>query len=545
MENNLLTEKWLTVVSRQGDKRKVSLPELFSELERNDVADFPALLPHQRGPFHVFLVQLACHALETSGAAEHLPDPTPEEPWKLLGQHSPDEWQQMIRGIVPGYFEQFPNDEPWCLITNDLSKPAFMQCPVAQNSWGDYKAVIHPDDLDLLIASKNFGIKSGTLQNAQTEDWFFALISLQTNCGYGGAGYYACSRQNGSCASRPIFTLQYTTSPCARWGRNVRVILEKYDNEEFDSLNRNALFAPERLGKRLLWLDPWDGRASYRLDELHPLFIEISRRVRAVKNSDKILFRQATSKCARIENDTDQTGGYLGDPWEPTVIEKKKIKVFGSKTSYAHIANILADSNDCRKPLLLHWHEGIDPENEMSLWYSMVMKGQCVTDGYTEKVIPIDVQNMIVIETFFAVSSAMIDLAGTAKKVLGEALAVYLQCGNGSSDSKNSKIDWSSSVIKTWMPVIQNQMEQKIDADFFPHLWRACDAMKEAGDELDNNRATAEWKNHLAQLVNTYYKRGVESLPRRSAQRIKAQAVSRLRLRALIAKNFATDREDS
>ncbi len=69
MENNLLIDRWLTVISPNGERKKVDLPELFSLLERNDVAGFPALLPHQGGPFHVFLVQLACHALETSGAS--------------------------------------------------------------------------------------------------------------------------------------------------------------------------------------------------------------------------------------------------------------------------------------------------------------------------------------------------------------------------------------------------------------------------------------------------------------------------------------------
>ena len=494
----------------------------------------------------MFLVQLACHALQTSGASEHLPEPTPEEPWRLLGEHTPDEWREMIRGIVPYYAQKYPNDEPWCLTTDDLSKPAFMQCPVPKELWKkEYKnKYSYPDDLDLLITSKNFDVKTGMLHNPQTEDWFFVLVSLQTNCGYGGAGYYGCARQNGGSATRAIFTLQYASSPGSRWGRDARVILENYDNEEYRSISMSTLFCPDKQGKRLLWLEPWDGHSSYQLSELHPLFIEISRRVRAVRSDDKVLFTQATSKCARIDNDKDHTGGFLGDPWEPCEVSRKGIKAFSSAPRYANVAKILADTETYRKPLLLHWHEGIDPETGMSLWYSMLMKGQCVTDGYSERTIPVDVQNMLDIETLSEASSAMIESAGTARtKVLAVALALYLQCGNEGEKAKRGEIDWNASVVKIWLPAIQEQMEREIDAAFFPYLWRTCARMKETGDDLDNSVATAEWKNYLAGLVYKYYQRGIESLPCRAAQRIKAQAVSEMRLRKLIKRHLAAEED--
>ena len=40
-----------------------NLPELFVALAADEVRDYPALRPHQRHPWHAFLVQLAAIAL--------------------------------------------------------------------------------------------------------------------------------------------------------------------------------------------------------------------------------------------------------------------------------------------------------------------------------------------------------------------------------------------------------------------------------------------------------------------------------------------------
>ena len=530
MENNLLTEKWLTVISRQGDKRKVSLPELFSELERNDVADFPALLPHQRGPFHVFLVQLACHALETSGAAEHLPDPTPEEPWKLLGQHSPDEWQQMIRGIVPGYFEQFPNDEPWCLVTNDLSKPAFLQCPVPDAKFTASKSIIkRPDDLDLMISSKNFDIKSDTFQNAQTEDWFFALISLQTNSGFLGRGNYSCARQNGGWAQRPIFTLQSSSSPGARWGRDARVILSCKGSDE------DALFqvCENTDDKRLLWLDTWDGTTSYELSSLHPLFIEVSRRVRAINKNGKLFFKKAPSACPRI--DIGKTCGNLGDPWEPIVSDAKGVRVFSSSLDYANIAKIITGEETIMPNLLIRFHKGIDNAKGLQLWCSALVKGQGKTEGYFERLIPVDAQKKHNRHDLWQAAQEMLNHADVAKRsVLAVAVARFLSCGH--EGAGNNAIDWDSSVIKNCLPRVRDRFEKDIDNKFFEYFWTVCDGIQD-GRVTDPNYLVP-WQDYLRKLIRDCYQFAVSSLPCNTSLIVKASALGELTLNCLIAKYF-------
>ena len=65
--------------ARRGDERspvQYSLPALFVAMEQDQVCDFPALRPHQRHPWHAFLVQLAAIALHRTGATAPFGDET-------------------------------------------------------------------------------------------------------------------------------------------------------------------------------------------------------------------------------------------------------------------------------------------------------------------------------------------------------------------------------------------------------------------------------------------------------------------------------------
>ena len=82
----------------------------------------------------------------------------------------------LLRGTTPEY----DGDQPWQLIFDDPSHPAFMQCP-ARDGLSDYRGLrMSPDDLDILVTSKNHDIKQTTATEGAPEDWLFALIDLQT-----------------------------------------------------------------------------------------------------------------------------------------------------------------------------------------------------------------------------------------------------------------------------------------------------------------------------------------------------------------------------
>ena len=116
-----------------------------------------------------------------------------------------ERWAKLIRGLTP----DFPGDEPWQLVVDDITKPAFMQPPARSTERAsDYKNTVStPDELDMLVTSKNHDLKSAVADQASVDDWIFALITLQTMEGFAGAGNYGISRMNGGMSSRPAFSL--------------------------------------------------------------------------------------------------------------------------------------------------------------------------------------------------------------------------------------------------------------------------------------------------------------------------------------------------
>ena len=105
-------------------------------------------------------------------------------------------------------YASFPDDEPWRLVVDDRSKPAFLQPPVPKDVTLN-KDVATPDALDLLITARNHDLKQAIARRADPEDWIFALVSLQTGEGYGGGsgGYQGIARMNGGWSSRPMMAL--------------------------------------------------------------------------------------------------------------------------------------------------------------------------------------------------------------------------------------------------------------------------------------------------------------------------------------------------
>ena len=110
------------------------------------------------------------------------------------------EWLRIIHRMTP----DFPDNAPWHLVVDDITKPAFMQPPARSTEREkDYKNTIEtPDDLDILLMSKNHDLKSEIAVQAGIDDWIFALITLQTMEGFSGAGNYGISRMNGGLGSR-------------------------------------------------------------------------------------------------------------------------------------------------------------------------------------------------------------------------------------------------------------------------------------------------------------------------------------------------------
>ena len=141
MFGNLLTEPLIGT-----DRGSHSLPGLMAAMARGEVASFPALRPHQRPAWHMFLVQLGVLALSSRGLDE-LPD-------------DEDVWRAALRSLTT----DFPDDEPWHLVVEDRPKPAFLQPPDPGGL--KWSTVATPDALDMLITARNHDLKREVAREA-------------------------------------------------------------------------------------------------------------------------------------------------------------------------------------------------------------------------------------------------------------------------------------------------------------------------------------------------------------------------------------------
>lgn len=186
---SLLVDPLVPTHSCDGTAEALSLPDLYEAMAQDRVSSFPALRPHQRHAWRAFLAQLGVMAIHRAGL-----DGPPA---------SAADWRSALRGLTP----DFAHDEPWRLVVDDPARPAFLQCP-SPAGLGEYRGrVSTPDDLDILVTSKNHDMKRSIAAAGTPADWVFALISIQIAGPFLGAGNYGVARMNGGFSSRPCLGL--------------------------------------------------------------------------------------------------------------------------------------------------------------------------------------------------------------------------------------------------------------------------------------------------------------------------------------------------
>ena len=330
--HNLLTDPVIRFDKTGGKRAEASLAEVYAVLMADEVDAFPALRPHQRHAWHAFLAQLGAMSMHQAGMIE---PPT-----------GASQWTALLRGLTP----DFPDDEPWHLVVDDITKPAFMQPPARSTEREtDYKVAFEtPDKLDMLVASKNHDLKAAVAARASQDDWIFALITLQTMEGFGGAGNYGISRMNGGLGNRPAFTIAPSSrGPGAHVRRDIVALLEYRPT----LLNEYPMTDG---GAALLWITAWDGTPAEALllDRLDPLYIEVCRRIRLRSHGDGALGSvKSTSKAARINSKA--LAGRTGDPWTP-VSQKanKSLTLAAVGFTYKRVTEY-PTSDDWERPVLL------------------------------------------------------------------------------------------------------------------------------------------------------------------------------------------------
>ena len=441
-----------------GGAHAAALPEVYAALIADEVEAFPALRPHQRHAWHAFLVQLGAMAMHRADRTK-----PPEDA---------ETWSRLIRGLTPDY----PDDEPWQLMVDDIVKPALMQPPAhSRNQEKDYKSTVEtPDDLDVILMSKNHDLKSEVAIQAAADDWIFALITLQTMEGFSGSGNYGISRMNGGLGSRAAFTLAPSERPGAHVRRDIMALLDHRSN-------LLAEFPMADGGASLLWAMPWDGTVgdSLTANRLEPYYIEVCRRIRLRARADGTLYGiRASSKAARIEG--KDLKGRTGDPWVP--VNRKRdnlpLTLAAGGFTYKRVTEYL--SADWGTPLLLRPTESEQSSSDTRLVARAMVRGQGKTEGYHERIIPLRPKTVRLFgraggtQELGDIARQRIEQISIGQRILSHAIQVFAARGKTDAVSPEHR-----ALARPWL----NKLDEIVDRTFFDDLQSEFEA-----DDDDSRR---------------------------------------------------------
>ena len=494
--HNLLTEPVIPVGPGPTEFEVVSLPDLYVRLAEDSVHSFPGLAAHQAPAWYQFLVQLGAAALHHGDRRELL-------------EHS-QEWLDFLSDLSPDHVTT-----AWNLVETDPGRPALLQPPTARIS--DFKLyALTPDALDVLVKAKNFDRKQSQATDGPAHLWLYSLVNLQTTQGYSGRGQCGIARMNGGLSSRPLVDLR----PGARWGprvvRGIRMLLFQRDkvlHSVADGVYR------KRGGLALTWLRPWDDDTMLALSDLDPYFIEVCRRLRLVRNETGGVTAIARP-AKKPRTHAKEHLGNLGDPWVPVNIEKSPpaaLTVGAGGFDYRLAQRILWRGKEFRRPLALNLLSDERGRN-MELHLAALVRGQGKTEGFHERVIALPGEVALDLGTsgddadsdddwtLAQLSERMVDLAGSARKVLRQAILVFLQ---GPENPSFKKPDAG--------PVL-SRFDRRVDEAFFEHLFEAPHRGWES--------AETAWQGFLKQSASALAEEAWESLSPPAARREKARVAA-------------------
>lgn len=474
-----------------GQTETASLPELFVALAADEVRDYPALRPHQRHPWHAFLVQLAAIALHKAE--------------RTTVFETEQEWREALLALTP----DDPDGAAWCLVSPP-ERPALLQAPVVGGRISEWKSkACAADEIDMLVTSKNHDLKASRARRSQPEDWLFALLSLQTQEGFLGAGNYGISRMNGGSASKPGVGVAVVGFPGARWARDIASLLARRDQtveaHEFQGEG----------GLALVWLEPWDGLSSLSFAKLDPFYIEVCRRIRLLCVDGKINSIATGSKAARIA--ANGLKGLTGDAWTPIDVEDGKALTITSKGFNYQLVSELMFGGKYKPPTA---HNLDKPANGESLIFITqgITRGQGITEGYHERRVPISpkVRSLLIANQkaqLERASGQRITAIGDVRGLLRYALVVLFESGDVKDIRQASKAH-EAKVRKFSAP-----FEGAEDARFFYDLNEEIDAADPSAQRL-------QWLLGLVERAEAILKKAFGAGPRSGIQRYRAQSAA-------------------
>ena len=487
---NLLEEPLIGWRDTQAAVRQGSLPELLAALSANSVRDFPRLRPHQRHPWHAFLVQLAAIALHHAGQ---------DQPWTEAA-----DWRTALLALTPGDAD----GAAWCLVAPP-DRPALLQAPVLRGV-DDWDAEVHsPDRLDMLGTSKNHDLKRTRARQAAPDDWLFALVSLQTQAGSNSGSYKGISRMNSGAGSRPgIGVMQKNGSPGQRWKADLNTL-----RQSRESIAENYDF-PLEGGLALLWLPAWDDPVSIGFRTLDPFYIEVCRRVRLEKRETGICARTTKTPVSRIE-EGEARKGRTGDLWTPIDKEGAKIMAVPKQGFRYELVTNLLTSDGQYEPAPAQTLIGQDGNSALELiCQGIAPDGMSRTLGYHERRVPISpkLRRMLAGDQrplVARLAQQRIKAIADMQDLLGHALILLFANGEYDRNKKERANRFAQ------------PFEQQEDGRFFDDLTAHVEAEGEQQEAV-----YLDWLRGLAKRAHAVLEAAFDAGPRSGMQRYKAQAAA-------------------
>ena len=466
---NTLTTPLIRVQFRDGETSLSTLPGVLASAMADRIATFTALRPHQHHAWHAFLVQLGAVASIRIGNSE-----LPEDE---------DAWRGLLRGLAPEYAD----DAPWRLITPP-SRPALLQPPPPDGLAALKNLLTTPDQLDMLVTSRNHDLKSSVMGDSEPDDWLFALLTLQTMEGFLGAGNYGISRMNGGFANRPAIGVAPPGGPGAHVRRDIERLVDVGGRPP------NSEGCAERDGLALVWLRPWDGATSLARSELDPLYIEICRRVRLVETDGRITALAGGSRMARI---AAMPGGVTGDPWTPVRHDKegrKALTVDARGFGYRPLVELLYPRGGDRS--FLQVASPRDATEGLTLVARALVRGQGKTEGYHERRVPLSrkIRRFGLRET---ATDAEAETAHQRVAMVGEMSGALRFALLALFENGPDKVDAGNDAAARKARGFLAGFERSVDLAFFDALW---DELEQDGPAARRSRRIA-WVKSLLRLA--------------------------------------------
>ncbi|NJO64226.1 MAG: hypothetical protein HC836_40455 [Richelia sp. RM2_1_2] len=279
----------------------VNLPKLLELLMTKSTVDIVFQVDHHYMYGREFLAYLIVHCIEVANVD-----------FNKVKEWSEDDWKKSLLALTDS------NLSFWNMIEPDLTKSAFLQ-PALEDSTTkckDPKTYHYAAEIDIPITGKEHFVKP-----EKGEDyllWFWTLISAQMGSFYGGRGNYGTFRMNSGLGSRVFLVRDVGFHLSENIQRDVSVILDDFNDKDYKPFNLK--------GKRLLWIYPYlDNTPQYIVNDIHPLVIEVCRRIRLKLDSNNIIADFYTSENTCIDRSFSDAfkSGIVRCPYMPLQKDSK------------------------------------------------------------------------------------------------------------------------------------------------------------------------------------------------------------------------------